>query len=661
VDTILDALSDNGPIAKSMSGFRPRQQQQAMAVAIADAIQSRSVFVAEAGTGTGKTYAYLVPALLQDGKVIISTGTKTLQDQLFYRDLPLVQQALSTNAKVALLKGRSNYLCHYRLEQTEYAGRLDPLTSHQVNELRKWLARTHSGDVSECEQVPEDAIIWPQVTSTVDNCLGSECPQFKECFVVKARRAAQEADIVVINHHLFFIDLALKGEGFGEILPSADAIIFDEAHQVADVARMYFGESISSRQISELCKDAEAECHKNEADEQAVLQCAKKLDVAATEVKQSMGETGQRSAWEKLADKENVEKRLQALYEELILFIDALDSIRDSSTGLERCYQRSMDVKIKLKHFLQEQRIWGGHIKPGTTSDANTSPGNTDKKKDDWVNWYETYEKRFVLHSTPITVADIFQSHVELSNSAWIFTSATLSVGKRFEHFTRQLGLVDANTERWDSPFSYQDNTLLYVPEGLPMPNDPDYVQQVVNMAVPIIKEIGGRTFLLVTSNQALRQVKKMLRDKIIQPVLVQGELPKASLLEKFRDMGNAVLLGTYSFWEGVDVKGSALSCVIIDKLPFASPGDPVMQAQINAINDRQGNAFMELQIPQAVIRLKQGVGRLIRDEHDTGVLMICDPRLFSKSYGRIFLRSLPEMPLTRDFDQVAEFVEQSL
>ncbi|MFV2056745.1 MAG: ATP-dependent DNA helicase, partial [Thiohalomonadales bacterium] len=484
MDKIINALSEDGPIASAMSGFRARQQQQAMAVAVGRAISERSVLVVEAGTGTGKTYAYLVPVLLQGGKVIISTGTKTLQDQLFYRDLPEIQHALSSNAKLALLKGRSNYLCHYRLQQTENAARLDPSLSTQIEQLNHWLRQTTSGDIAECEQVPEDALIWSQVTSTVDNCLGNECPQFKECFVVKARRAAQEADVVVINHHLFFIDLALKEEGFGEILPSADAIIFDEAHQVTDVARMYFGESISSRQITELGKDVEKECHNKADDEKSILDYVRRMNEGVQAVKQSMGDAGQRAAWQQLANADNIEALLQQLLQDLKQFIDAINPARERSTGYERCYQRGIDIKIKLQQFLQKKYIGG---------EQGATKVNDAVNRSEWVKWYETYEHRFVLYSTPVAVADSFYAHVELSNSAWIFTSATLSVGKRFEHFTHQLGLHDAVTERWDSPFSYKDNTLLYIPDGLPLPNSADYIQQVVNMAVPVIKEVGGR------------------------------------------------------------------------------------------------------------------------------------------------------------------------
>lgn len=640
-----EALGPDGAFLQRVPGFVPRVEQQAMAAVIEKALQDRRVLVTEAGTGTGKTFAYLVPALLAGGKVIVSTGTKTLQDQLFYRDIPQVLQALNSHAVVALLKGRANYLCQYRLQQTEVAN-VDSLLQSQLDLVRPWAAQTLRGDSAECSEIAEDARLWPLITSTVDNCLAAECPCYASCFVLKARHDAQEADLVVINHHLFFVDLSLKGEGFGEILPNADTVIFDEAHQVLEVARQFFGDSLSSRRISEVLRDVERESRILEDPVAALAEPADHLLLALDQFRHCLGGAGIRSAWDSKANSWEVREALDKLEQQLQIYAEALEPQRERSSGMERCFQRIIDISARLGGFIPAKAAHG---------EAEQNPSTQQ------IAWFETYERRFVLHHTPVDISGVFRSHVELSHCAWIFTSATLSVGGGFDHVVRELGLAEAQIARWDSPFNFAEHALLYVPKDLPDVTQTDFHVALVRAAMPVLEALGGRTFFLLTSYEALHRVRAILRSVPRFELLVQGDRPKAALLEQFRRQANCILLGTASFWEGVDVKGPALSCVIIDKLPFAAPSDPVMQAQMRSVAEQGGNAFRELQIPQAVIRLKQGVGRLIRDEADRGILLIGDNRLLSKSYGRLFLQSLPAIPMVRDWPPVRQFIEENL
>ena len=627
-----ELLGPDGPLAQHVTGFAPRRQQQEMAEAVAQAIDDYGVFVAEAGTGTGKTYAYLVPALLSGKKVIISTGTKNLQDQLFHRDLPVVRKALSTPVTAALLKGRANYLCLHRLDMSELEGRFN--AREQLAELvriRTWAGRTHSGDIAEIDDIPEDSPIWPQVTSTVDNCLGQECPSFNDCHVLKARRGAQEADLVVINHHLLFADMVLRDEGFGELLPGANAVILDEAHQLPETASNFFGLSLGSRQFLELARDARTEQIKEAGDMAELASAADRLEKATRDFRLALGTNSRRGTWKELADNPNVAPALQALREQLALLSEQLEPAAARGKGLENCAKRCIELQDRLNRL-------------------------TDTAPDNHVHWFETYTRAFTLNLTPIDIADTFRGHRQRQKSAWIFTSATLTVGNSFDHFAARMGLHDALMERWDSPFDFSRLALLYLPANMPDPNDKAHTAAVVTASLPVIEASGGRAFMLFTSHRALQEAAALLQGKANFPLLIQGSAPRGELLERFRRLGNAVLLGTSSFWEGVDVRGPALSCVIIDKLPFASPADPVLQARIEAIRLQGGNPFGDYQLPQAVIALKQGVGRLIRDVNDRGILMLCDARLLSKSYGRIFLDSLPAMPRTRELTDVQWF-----
>ncbi len=625
-------LGPEGPFPALVAGFLPRQEQQEMAEAIARAMEEYTSLIAEAGTGTGKTFAYLVPALLSGNKVIISTGTKNLQDQLFHKDLPVVVKALARPVRTALLKGRENYLCPYRLRQAESEGRF--LNRQQVDELqriREWQGKTRSGDIADQGDIAEDSAIWSWVTANGDNCLGGECPDLDDCFMIKARQEAQAADILVVNHHLFFADLALKGEGVGELLPSANAVIFDEAHQLPEIAGNFFGSSISSRQLQLLVTDCRTEYHQSAGDMPGFERQLDQLQTLLQQCRLAFGVQTQRAAWQRQAGNSELHAALAELDEGLVDLEAMLEELAQRSKGLELCLQRCGDLRVRLSQL-------------------------TGVSGEDVIHWYETYTRSFLIAQTPLDIAPIFSSYMQAQKCALIFTSATLAVGNRFDHYQKRLGLEQAQTGQWQSPFDYPRQAVLYVPEGLPEPQAPEYTALLVERVIPVLQASRGRAFVLFTSHRALNLAAQLLQERIEYPIMVQGSLSKNHLLEKFRTTPNAVLLATGSFWEGVDVRGEALSCVVIDKLPFASPDDPLLEARLEALRRQGGNPFFEYQVPQAVIALKQGVGRLIRDVEDRGVMMICDPRLVTKSYGRIFLDSLPPMTRTRKLSVVERF-----
>lgn len=632
---ISDVFSPKGLLAKHISGFTHRSQQEEMAIAVAQTIEQDGTLITEAGTGTGKTFAYLVPALLSGRKVIISTGTRNLQDQLFHRDLPVVIDALGVPATKALLKGRSNYLCIHRMENAALDGRIRirEVADHLV-QVQRWSGKTRSGDIAELVDIPENGLIWPLVTSSTDNCLGSECPSFNKCHLVEARRKAQEASLVVVNHHLLCADFALKEGGFGEILPAADCFILDEAHQLPEVASSFFGLTVSGRQLLDLAKDTETEYVREAGDMQEIPDQAAVLSKSVRDLRLAFGLEIQRGHWKDICADGRILSALEEVREQLESLGLLLNAIKGRGKGLDSCMNRCEALKQQLGLLC-------------------------DDEGDEYIRWYETQRKSFRLNRTPLEIAEAFQSRMEEHSGAWIFTSATLAVGESFAHFQSQLGLTDARTALWDSPFDYPNQALWFVPRGMPEPREHNYTDAVLDVAVPILEASGGRAFMLFTSHRALRIAAEVLEDRLDYPLLVQGTSPKGELLERFRELGNAVLLGTASFWEGVDVRGEALSCVIIDKLPFASPGDPVLQARIDALKKQGGNPFMEFQVPQAAIILKQGAGRLIRDETDQGVLVICDPRLLSKPYGHVFLKSMPAMARTRDPAVVTQFFEE--
>lgn len=641
-----DYLANRGPFSKLIDGYQVRDNQLALCDSVEHAIDNDNVLVAEAGTGIGKTYAYLIPAIRYGKKVIISTGTKHLQDQLHHTDIPKVQKALDIPVRTALLKGRSNYLCLHRLEIAPHLGFVNKTTQTQLKKIRDWSGLTSTGDISELSRVPEDSITWSLVTSTTDNCLGGECSYWNDCHVVQARKKAQDADILVINHHLLLADMTLKEEGFADLLPGADAFVIDEAHQLHDVATKFFGDSVTSRQLISLAKDAVAE-HVNDApDMSEIQQLADQLEKSTSDFRLALGDSGIRQAWMSISNKPVVVNIMAELIDALSELSRVLEVASERSRALDQCYQRSLVLKSRLEVFSVGEKPSG-------------EKENDQAEENNLILWYETYTKSFLLHSTPIEIAKLFRKYTENFSGSWIFTSATLQVNKNFNHFTNAVGLEDFSADTWSSPFDYKSQSLLYLPSDMPEPSDFSFTSKLIEKALPVIKASNGRAFLLFTSYRAMNTAAELLENRLDYPVFIQGDLPKHELLSRFREAGNAVLLGTSSFWEGVDVRGGALSCVIIDKLPFASPGDPVMQARIDAIRKSGGQPFMEYQVPQAVIALKQGVGRLIRDINDHGVVMIGDPRLKSKAYGRIFLNSLPSMPHTSNLPDVEEFFKE--
>ncbi|RMG28474.1 MAG: ATP-dependent DNA helicase [Gammaproteobacteria bacterium] len=625
------AFTAGGLLARGLPGFAPRSAQQTMAEAVAEALEGHENLVVEAGTGTGKTYAYLLPALLAGRTTVISTGTRHLQDRLHARDLPRLQAALGLRRRTALLKGRGNYLCLYRLDLALSQGRgHDREQRHHLELLRAWQGRTDTGDIAEVEGVPEASPLWPWVTSTAENCLGAECPRLAECFVARARRAAMEAEIVVINHHLLAADLALKEEGFGSLLPEAETLIVDEAHQLPDTLARFFGRSLTSRQLAQLVRDTRQE-HLQAGGSPAELDpLAGALERAMAEVRIALGHAGQRLPWSPALER-SVGPALARLGDTLEALVDWLETAGPRSRGLAQCRQRALGLHACL------QDVQGG-------------------EDGDQVRWLEVHARGFGIHFTHLEVATLYQECTASLKAHWIFTSATLAVGRSFDHFLRRLGLEDARTLQLPSPFDYARNALLYLPPDLPDPNAPGYNAAVIETAREVVAASDGRAFLLFTSHRAMGEAAEALRGTLEYPVLVQGEAPRARLLARFRALGNAVLLGTSSFWEGVDVPGEALSLVLIDRLPFAAPGDPVLAARIARLRAQGGNPFLEYQVPQAVIALKQGAGRLIRSTRDRGVLVLCDPRVHTRPYGRLFLESLPPMPVTRSLAEVAGF-----
>jgi ATP-dependent DNA helicase DinG len=745
-------FSASGPLARAFDGYRVRTEQIEMAQAIQEAIRTASTVVLEAGTGVGKTAAYLVPALLEGGKVIVSTGTKALQDQLFYRDLPAVRDALAVPIKVALLKGRSNYLCWHHLDRANQDATL--LGSRQevrdLSEINRHIHLSPTGDKAECTQVPEHAAIWARVTSTRENCLGSECKHFTDCFVIKARREAQDADVVVVNHHLFFADLMLREEGVPELLPNAHTIVFDEAHQLPDTATLFFGDSVSTAQMLDLLRDTLATGQAQARDAANWNDVLAPLDRCARDLRLCFGPAMQRLSHAQLGSDHPLHAALDNLREALLDVRELLETQADRSPDLAQLHRRS-------DALVQRLAAWG-------------SPERANEPE---LCWVDVSTHGVQLHRTPISVADVFKrqrlglgvaeiapdeeleedeaialstppdaldelpwqdaapedaaaekgnvngdgdgdeddlqalmagAHAGARDSgsnskvgparapaastqaaastatvsspeelegiapqvprrAWIFTSATLAVRNDFSHFTQALGLDDAHCQSWSSPYDYPAQAMLYVPQGIPLPSDPGHTDAVVDAALPLIRANRGRAFVLCTSLRAVAKAAERLKAVFNEagdpfPVLQQGDAPRPTLLEDFRRAGNAVLVGSHSFWEGIDVKGDALTLVVIDKLPFAPPDDPVLAKRLELLQQQGGNPFMSHQVPQAIIALKQGAGRLIRSETDRGVLMICDTRLIDKPYGRRIWQSLPPMKRTRVQDEVVAFLE---
>ncbi|TNH06280.1 ATP-dependent DNA helicase [Testudinibacter sp. TR-2022] len=633
---LTSAFAVDGTLSRHIKQFRPRDEQFAMAQAVEQAIVQQGQLVIEAGTGTGKTFAYLVPAMLSGKKTIISTGSKNLQDQLFNRDLPTIQKALGYSGKLALLKGRANYLCLERLDKLIAEGVLgDKSVLASLAVVRKWQTSTANGDLSECAALPEDSPILPQLTSTTESCLGSDCPNYAECYVSKARKKALEADLVVVNHHLFCADMAVKENGFGELIPEAKVIIFDEAHQLPDIASQYFGQAISSRQLYDLCRDMTL-CYRTEVKDLKQLgTAADHLQKIVQDFRLMMGEGNQRGNLRTFFAEPNVQRAVQSLQENLEFVHDVVKLALGRSQTLDSIFERIQTIQTQFKRIL-DTSITG------------------------YCYWFETFNRQFALHLTPLTVADKFGQQLQNQQAGWIFTSATLEVGGNFDFFCERMGIKNSQQKVLASPFDYPKQSLFCVPRFLPGSNHKQTLGRLGEMLLPVIEANQGRCFLLCTSYVMMRGLAEYLREHSSLSVLLQGEMGKGKLLQKFTEESHSVLVATSSFWEGVDVRGDALSLVIIDKLPFASPDEPLLKARIEDCRLKGGDPFNQVQLPTAVISLKQGVGRLIRDVTDRGAVIICDSRLVMRPYGATFLKSLPNATRTRDLNRVITFLQQA-
>ena len=634
IGIIKQLFSATGPLALSIDGYTPRQPQIDMAVAVEDALKTRSQLVVEAGTGTGKTFAYLAPALKSKGKTIISTGSKALQEQLYHRDLPVLVKALGAAKKTALLKGRANYLCTYRLTQhVAHVPTDDSDVMHQLAMVAKFASETHTGDLADCIGIEEDAKVLPYVSSTADNCLGKECPDFQECYIRKARLKAGDADVVVINHHLFFADMAVKESGFAELMPNADAYIFDEAHQLSEIASDYFGETMSTKKLVDLINDLRAIYRAEIPDMLQLGKSLNKLETSVADLRLQFGVDGSRGDWREKLSNKLICSALHRVISDLEFVYQVLKLCLERSDKIEHPFERVLAFKGQL------ERVF-------------------DTAQTGFSYWYETTRRYLTINITPLNVSAKFALMMKESGSGFVFTSATLSVDNELSHFNASLGLKPKQSMMVDSPFDYENQALLCLPRYLPQSHEDNMPHAIVKLTLELIKSAKGRCFVLFTSYRMMHLVAEGLTTQMDYPVYMQGQMSKRIILEKFTRHGNAVLLGTASFWEGVDVRGSTLSCVIIDKLPFAAPDDPLLQAKMQDCQMQGKDPFAHIQLPQAVIALKQGVGRLIRDNKDKGVLVICDNRLVTRQYGQVFLKSLPPMRRTRSLEDANTFLK---
>lgn len=634
MQSITELFSEQGALAARMPGFRHRPQQAAMAAAIHAALEAGGNLICEAGAGTGKTMAYLAPALLSGKKTIISTGTRHLQDQLKQKDLPLVSAALNLPRAVMALKGRANYLCLERMHGALKEAHQRPEEMAVLQQVAAWSATTRGGDINELSAIRENTPVHQLITSTAENCLGQACAYYEKCFVFKNRKAALKADLVITNHHLLLADLSLRESGYGEVLPLADVIIFDEAHQLPELASVYFSQRLGSRQLLELVTDLSIADREEAGDMPDLPAVSAALEKQIRDFRLIFGRTDRRMDWRDLWDATDLPAAIPALLAALQALLDTLEALKDRGRRLHHCWQRAMAQYDYIEAY-------------------------SERRNTDHVRWVEVSGRHFWLNQTPINIAETFQQRLGSHNACHIFTSATLAVRQDFGHFRQQLGLTDTPAEVWDSPFNYQAQTLLYLPTDLPEPGDTLFFEQFIRRALKLLAFSEGRAFVLFTSHRSLSRAADLLADRLDYPLLVQGQAPRSELLGRFRRSGHAVLLGTTSFWEGVDVKGQALSLVIIEKLPFASPADPVLKARLTHLSEQGGNPFMDYQLPRAAITLKQGVGRLIRDSGDRGVCVICDKRIVQKAYGERLIGALPRMPATHELEDVALFYQR--
>ena len=636
VKRVQSILSSSGKLVEVIDGFESRQAQSEMAEAVAESIDSNQTFLAEAGTGTGKTFAYLVPSLLSGKKVIISTATKNLQEQLLTKDIPLLMDICEVEGQAKLLKGRENYLCSQRLEISETTEQHPKHVWKKLALIREWQQKTRVGDKAELAELDENDPIWSKVTSRMEFCQTNECTDDDGCFYPAAKKQAQEAQILVVNHHLFCADLALREQGFGEILPEADIYIFDEAHQLPDIAAQFLGFSISRGQLDELARDITVAQKKESPESVELDESAKLLEKDTQKFNEALGKFEKRWTWQMFQNTKVAEKALQQIRNQLSYLIDQIKPLTDRGKQLSAIYKRSQEIHSQLSNWLK-----------------------TDSENQ--VRWLESSQARFKLQLTPLSVAEPFSRQREAIGGSWIFTSATLAVNHSFDYFSHRLGLEQAKVQQWESPFDYETQALIYHPIGLPEPKSEDYIKICLRAAWPLLQASEGRAFLLFTSYRALAEAKSILEKHWQGQLFAQGDAPKNDLLNQFKQTKQAILLGTSSFWEGVDVKGDALKLVMIDRIPFIPPDDPLVQARETALKEKGLNGFFHFQIPEASIALKQGAGRLIRSTEDRGVLMLCDPRLTQKSYGRILTGTLPPFKWAYDGEEAKKFLLETM
>ncbi|MEJ2428018.1 MAG: ATP-dependent DNA helicase [Deltaproteobacteria bacterium] len=624
----------DGLLSRVLEDFEYRPMQETMAREVMDAVGEGRASIIEAGTGTGKTLAYLIPAVLSRKKTIISTGTKTLQDQLLDQDIPLVKRHIPQPFRAVCMKGRANYLCLYRFHRSIEQPELLPNGgTHLSKTLIDWSRHTTSGDRAEIQWLPDDFTGWEPVSARGDRCLGQKCPVFEQCFLTSLRQEAANAEIVVVNHHLFFADLAVRSGGYGQVIPPYEVVIFDEAHLLEETANNYFSIQVSSYRLLELFRDISGEMAAAKSQNSSLSRSLQNLGWLTVQFFEAFPARDKRQRLEGQDYSAEIHQRWSELSRSLDQLNGELFDQEELSEGLASCHRRSLEIQQDLGLIIDQ-------------SDPN------------YVYWYETRGKGKFLWASPVQVAPILEELLFHRAKPYIFTSATLAVGKSLEFFKRRLGLPNETKGLiLDTPFYYSEQALIYLPKHLPLPDSPQFIPALTKEVEAILAETGGRAFILFTSHRNLREVHSRLSRTNSFTVLVQGEQPKATLLKRFREETSSVLLGTASFWQGVDMPGETLSCVIIDKLPFAPPDDPLVAARLEKIVEGGGNPFWDYQVPSAVLTLRQGLGRLIRRATDRGVLAVLDSRLFKRSYGKIFLESLPESTVTHRREDIGKFL----
>lgn len=680
VERVALAFDEKGPLTKAVKGFCVREGQREFAVEAARAVEEKTILVAEAGTGTGKTFAYLTPALLAGATCVISTAGKSLQDQLCAKDLPALRDALGVPVKVALLKGRANYVCHFRLELTASEGRLPEQDSYlKLRKIQRFAAVSRTGDRAELPDVPEDDRLWPLVTSTRENCLGKDrCPNYDDCFVKKAREDAMQSQVVVVNHHLYLSSMALKRESdaIDGMLPQAALTVIDEAHQLPGIASSFFGTSFSTYDVENVSMEARrlgrTKCNDGAEWEilyDRVLKAGREFRLDAQRIGLAEGERLDVDEIEGFGELYPGFERLRAAFAAMGEAMRAnegrdneLDTLAERHAELMEQMEAWTAIFVKCRNGAADEASEGEAAGDAEVGGEAGPEAGAASGADAEVRWLEVSQHGIRFNLTPLSFAEEFREMREREGGAWVFTSATLLSAGRFDLFKQRLGIGECVERTWESPFNYWEQGCFYLPQMPPPANNTAvHTHNVIEKVWPLINAAGGRTFVLCTSLAAVRAAADELQARLEAngnpyPLFVQGDGPKMRLIEEFRAHGNAVLVGSMSFWEGVDVKGEALSLVVIDKIPFAPPNDPVMMARSRAVEASGRRPFDEITLPEAVITLKQGAGRLIRSEGDRGMLVICDPRILNKGYGKVVRDSLPDFYCTRREEKALEF-----